>query len=647
MHEIRLVEGGEPRFALEIRPSQDAEGILPSIIELVSHVERSMGRPVIWFERGAAELPPVRLVLNFSPERAFDRQEFEVAAAAGTISLTASTALAMRHAVSWFLEEAFGVRWLWPGETGAVVPRQADVAFPEGTRRVKPDWQWRRIWLGGAFWEEDDPMLAELKQAGVTGGTLAELETWQRRNRLGGLNIADGHRWGQICSPLVHGETHPEYFALVGGERDAVYTDGKHGNQPCTSNPDVIRLTADYVIAQFNARPELDGFSIAVNDGFGFCECDACCAIDEWAGAGVHEEDELDKTVADEIPFAGSGRSLSDRMLKFANDVAEEVEKAHPDKLLLVLIYSLYRDPPRRVTLRENVIAQFCTAAWAHAKPSIHTHEIETLREMTAFSSRQGIYDYFVNGANGSLPRGFARVAHACQNDYFAQGCRYFATQAGLDFATNGFAYFMTARHLWDRALTFDNILDDYCRAGFGPAAAPVKQYQRAWFDRWEETEGGTRLAEAGDPLGDLPAGLLEVTAQRLYPPAWRSARREELDHALDCVCGDAETTKRVRFLRTGLEFLDTYCRAAEASTHLLAAGAPPPAPGEDAWLEQVSAWTPDAASHTMVAVSARDQLRDWVAVRADGFVITAMWFRYQQRSRNCLLGAWLDAVNG
>ena len=29
---------------------------------------------------------------------------------------------------------------------------------------------------------------------GVSLGTLAELESWQRRNRVGGLNIADGHR---------------------------------------------------------------------------------------------------------------------------------------------------------------------------------------------------------------------------------------------------------------------------------------------------------------------------------------------------------------------------------------------------------------------------------------------------------------------
>jgi hypothetical protein len=66
-----------------------------------------------------------------------------------------------------------------------VIPHRTDVAFPVGTQRVKPGWQWRRLWLGGAFFEEDDPILAEVKQAGVSLGTLAELESWQRRNRVG------------------------------------------------------------------------------------------------------------------------------------------------------------------------------------------------------------------------------------------------------------------------------------------------------------------------------------------------------------------------------------------------------------------------------------------------------------------------------
>lgn len=645
MSRVQLVDHGEPRFALEIWPSQDAEGILPAILEFVKHFEICVGHPVVWFQRGADDPPPNRLVFSFSPERGLDREEFEVAATEDTVRLTASTVSAMGHAVSWFLEQAFGVRWLWPGDSGTVTPRRTDVSCPEGTTRVKPDWQWRRIWLGGAFWEEDDPILAELKQAGVSPATLAELEAWQRRNRLGGLNIADGHRWAQICSPLVYGETHPEYFALVEGERDTAYVDGKHGNQPCTSHPDVIGLTADYVIAQFNARPELDGFSIAINDGFGFCECESCRAIDDWAGAEAHREDAFDKTTADEIPFAGSGRSLSDRMLKFANDVAERVEAEVPDKLLLVLIYSLYRDPPRRVKLRDNVIAQFCTASWAHAKPSIHAHEIETLKRMTAFTSRQGIYDYFVNGVNGSLPRGFARVAYGCQEVYHAEGCRYFATQAGLDFAANGFAYYMTARHLWNGELGFDEILDDYCRSGFGKAAEHVKQYQCAWFERWDATEGGTSFGDTDDPLGDMPASSLEVVAQRLYPPAWRAERRADLDLALHSVRDDADAGARVHFLLTGLDFVDVFCEAAEAVTALLAGGAPEP--GQDGWQEQATAWArgPVARKSATSAIEARERLRDWVSVHSDGFWISAMWFRYQQRNLNCLLGKWLDVL--
>ncbi|GAH91421.1 unnamed protein product, partial [marine sediment metagenome] len=50
-------------------------------------------------------------------------------------------------------------------------------------------------------------------------------------------------------------QDHPEYFALVNGERKV--TDSKsHGNQLCTSNPDVIQEVAKNMIAVLDAEPE-------------------------------------------------------------------------------------------------------------------------------------------------------------------------------------------------------------------------------------------------------------------------------------------------------------------------------------------------------------------------------------------------------
>ena len=86
--------------------------------------------------------------------------------------------------------------------TSTVTPRAVDVTWPAGTLRLGPDWQWRRLWLGGAFWMEDDPTLAELKVAQVRPSTLAELHRWQRRNRLGdGLDEMKFYKENSVKMP--------------------------------------------------------------------------------------------------------------------------------------------------------------------------------------------------------------------------------------------------------------------------------------------------------------------------------------------------------------------------------------------------------------------------------------------------------------
>ena len=197
-----LVRKGSPLFCVEVRPPQDAEALRHVLSDLVIHLEACLGSPVPWFDRWAKARPPVRLVLVMDVTRDIDRQAFEIVADSASVALCASSVQGMGYGVHYFLERAFGVRWLWPGESGTVTPRSGDVAWPVGTTRHAPDWLWRRLWVGGSFWREDDAFLAELKFGQVSPGTLEAMRLRQWRNRLGGLNIADGHRWAQICSPL-------------------------------------------------------------------------------------------------------------------------------------------------------------------------------------------------------------------------------------------------------------------------------------------------------------------------------------------------------------------------------------------------------------------------------------------------------------
>src|SRR5437016_12611158 len=73
----------------------------------------------------------------------------------------------------------------------------------------------------------------------------------------------------------------------------------------------------------------------------------------------------------------------------------------------------------------------------------------------------------------------------------FGEDFRYLADHGmlGTDFdscchhwATQGLNYYVVARLSWNPEQSVDVLVDDYCRAGFGPAARSVRRY----FDRLE-----------------------------------------------------------------------------------------------------------------------------------------------------------------
>ncbi len=203
----------------------------------------------------------MRIELRFCPERGWGREEFEISAQGDCVALAASTAAAMGHAVHYFLEQAFGVRYFLDGigglgdhDAGTVCLPAVDADWPPGVTRHRPAWTWRRLWLGGAFYGASDPRLAEMQFGGAPGdlggaGTLAAAQPAGRSGNRGRTPLVPDLPAG------VHGRAHPEYFALVNGARGyGVPGTASMATSPCTSNPAVVCLTAEYVMAQFRAR---------------------------------------------------------------------------------------------------------------------------------------------------------------------------------------------------------------------------------------------------------------------------------------------------------------------------------------------------------------------------------------------------------
>lgn len=362
-----------------------------------------------------------------------------------------------------FLEKYCGVRWFFPGEHGEEVPRSESLRLPPIDDRQAPYFKRRTMALSREH--KDTPIESDYWRFG-------------RKWKLGSsLRIVGVHTWGQIAPPQLYGSTHPEYYALVDGTRERDWTkfDGSHEYQLCTSNPEVVRLAVEWVRKFFRENPGVDIVSISPNDGLGFCECDQCRA---WDYEEPMMPGEMIEIRSRPHPV------ITDRIISFANAVAEGVAATHPDKRLLILAYTVYRKPPRRVKPHPNLVIQYADNADFHWDPRRKAERVGMLEQWAALTPNLDIYEYYVWGGHHPA-RGLTPVIAESIKRFHRLGIRLFRSQSRGDYGMSGLNYYLASKLLWNPTLDAHKVVDDYCDKAFGPAAAPMRRYFRRLDALW------------------------------------------------------------------------------------------------------------------------------------------------------------------
>jgi hypothetical protein len=433
------------------------------------------------------------------------------------------------YAASHFLE-VLGCRFLWPGESGKVMPAKAVVEAAPMDLSYSPPVRQRHIRMMPAGPRHLDAGLAALgftredwesSRAKALAG--APYGAWAEWQCLGGdIGIRGGHSGAGLRGGWKeHGEKHPDWFARqADGTRDQEQAGDRW--RLCVSNPGLREHVAKDIIEQARQAPGLTSVSLSPNDGgySSFCMCEACKALDP-----------PDAPKVNVMIFAKVGRperktieypSLSDRYVNYWNVIAERVTAERPNLLFVVDAYSVYSHAPVREKLHPNLVVRYVpsrTDAWTGWQKA----------------GARRIYwrpnNLHAGHADGALNHVFGRD--------LAQTMRLFADQGMLatdiqgiydSWSTMGINYYVAARMCWNPRLTYDGILEDYCRAGFGPAAEPVRRY----FLRAEELNGVLAEKFTAEAVADL---------RKLLAAASKDAG------------DDAGVRRRVAFLRVGLEY--------------------------------------------------------------------------------------------
>jgi hypothetical protein len=262
------------------------------------------------------------------------------------------------YGVSEFLER-LGCRWYALDCT--VIPERSTLRVPALDVMEKPAFEYREILIKEAT-EKD----------------------WAARNRLNGnfaeLDESTGgkvlfepfvHSFYALVPPARYFASHPEYYALVNGERRAERA------QLCLTNPDMTRIAIESALSWIAGKPQAAIISVSTNDADGPCECDNCRKVE--ADEGAH----------------------SGLLLRFVNSVAEAVAVKHPDKLIETLAYRHTEAPPLKVRPAPNVRVRLALSGPCQAHPYEQCphdrYAMEFLKSWGKVADRIYIWHYMTN----------------------------------------------------------------------------------------------------------------------------------------------------------------------------------------------------------------------------------------------------------
>ena len=485
-------------------------------------------------------------------------------------------------AVYDLLQDEFGVRWIWPGQTGEVIPKRKTVEVGDLNIQEAPKMFQRHF-------------RQALRQSAVTDGMrifprfieanrklleqmIAESSQWRKRMRLGySQRFSYGHAFTQWYDR--YHEQYPEIFAMQPDGTRGIASDTypKEFVKMCVSSPKLV----DLIVEEFKQRnaenPDYHYVNVVENDGSqGFCVCENCKAWDHQLTENQRQQllaRGLDGSQIDELYTTGKNGlpiSLSNRYFRFYNILAKRLRDVDPEAYVTAYAYSRYRYAPIDLPLQRNIFVGLIGFNRYPMDSKTHQAEVENFMAW----KRAGIdrlffrpNSFFYVPGHGVPWSGVHQMGEDLKmlisNGIVATD---FDTLNG-HWSTTAPTYYVLARMHWDTETSVENLLDEWCGA-FGPAAAPIKEY----FDMWEKVYQDRMTGDEAEKVlakADKERGLrVWKSAGLVFTPEDFTKARRFLDHACALAepLNNPDLLRRIHVLELGLRHGELMSQSAKFS---------------------------------------------------------------------------------
>jgi len=367
-----------------------------------------------------------------------------------------------------FLERFCGVRWYLPADLGTTYSESPTLTIKGRDVLRKPAMEY--LWITPTrlyvpTW--DDP---------VSG---FQTKLWKLRMRIGGVPYSCNHSFYGYYDRFL--KSNPEWFAK-----------GYNGKPPqmCFTNPgfraQVVKEAREYFDghgSRRGAQAAGNFFGLVPMDNSSYCKCDACQALMDPA-----EENN---------PQFSNGRA-SRYVFDFANAVAKETRKTHPDKFIAALAYSRYAYYPKGLTLEPNISVQMCLHMRNWWVPAMAANDRRVFRQWTSHEAgKRPLYLWLYYNFPAGLGRGrafrcfpgyFAHTVVRQMKMYHAAGIRGLfmehSSEVGHPHMLDLPDMYVTFKLADDPTLDGNRMIDEFFERFYGAAAEPMRQL----YGRIEET---------------------------------------------------------------------------------------------------------------------------------------------------------------
>ena len=378
-----------------------------------------------------------------SASRPYQVDEVFLKSVEGGVVLDGDPARAPLYAVDLYLEKYCGVRW-WTSDA-ATYPKLGAAPVKDISLSYAPQFKYRETYYLDGF----DPLFKVRSKGNFTSLTRylltdikfipPELGGNHRLFFFKGRHSAY-HSFFEILPPKVYFEKHPEWYSLVKGKREP--------KQLCLANEE---MKAEYIketLKCLRADPTADFIQVSQNDWRGYCTCEKC------------------KAMMDEDGGAPSGPYV-----RFANDVAEAVEKEFPNVRIDTFAYQFTRKAPTKTKPRSNVVVRLCDIECDFARPldkPLPPHKASFAKDLADWRRVAGgnlfIWDYLANFKNYMLPH--PNISQIAPNIrlFAANGAVGVFEQGDALCSAGSFAtlrHYLTAHLLWDPSEDENRLMDE------------------------------------------------------------------------------------------------------------------------------------------------------------------------------------------